>query len=255
MKFFYINNSLCTACGRCTDACATGAIYPENDKHYINYDRCTSCGSCLRACNAGAVTVESMDRVTREMENVDSCREYIARLEYEQLRLREQLRTAGENLARVVGAMPDAVFVSDPRGHIVTAGAALAELFLLNQAPVQLEGMRLDALLPPEIMRMAESAAADKRDASLVATHAGKVLSVTVTPLEGGGLVGVVRNAAAGGVLGGEVARKITEAIEMQLATVQKIGFLLGEEVSAAVANLHSAVELLGRTAQNKADE
>lgn len=80
MKFFYINNRLCTDCGRCSDSCPTGAVYVAGEARYINYDKCTSCGSCIRVCSAGAVTVETVERMAREIENTELYKARIQRL-------------------------------------------------------------------------------------------------------------------------------------------------------------------------------
>jgi ferredoxin len=47
----------CTSCGRCMDACPTGAITIVDKRAVIADDLCNRCGKCIRACPEEALTM------------------------------------------------------------------------------------------------------------------------------------------------------------------------------------------------------
>lgn len=247
MKFFYIDNRLCTDCGRCTDTCPTGAIYVVGDTRYINYDKCTSCGSCIRVCNAGAITVETVERMARELENVELYKSRIQRLENEVTALKQHVRSLEEMVRRVILHLPVAAFVADKEERIVAANAALRELAADLQSNAEkevetLEGHGLKEIFQEEVVRLMNTVAADGGDPGYVAKIGSRELSVTYTSLGQGARLGILRDLRDPAVLGEEVVRRLRGTIDRQLAVVQKIGFLLGEEVSEVVNDLSSVI-------------
>ncbi len=49
------DESLCTNCGECRNACKEGAISVDSMATNINKDKCLGCLDCVRACEYGAL--------------------------------------------------------------------------------------------------------------------------------------------------------------------------------------------------------
>lgn len=250
MKFFYINNRLCTDCGRCSDSCPTGAVYVAGEARYINYDKCTSCGSCIRVCSAGAVTVETVERMAREIENTELYKARIQRLENELTALKQHVRSLEEVLRRVIARLPVAAFVADKEERIVAANAALCELAAealpgTGERRETLVGSSLKEVFPDEVVRLLKTAAGDGGEPGYAARIGKRELSFSYTSLGQGAWLGILRDLRDPVVLGEEVVQRLRGTIDRQLSVVQKIGFLLGEEVSAVVNDLSSVIRAL----------
>lgn len=56
-----LQQSDCTGCGRCVEACPTGAIQLQRetlvDKLSVSYEKCIFCGLCAEACTEGVITL------------------------------------------------------------------------------------------------------------------------------------------------------------------------------------------------------
>lgn len=139
MKYFYINNSLCTDCVHCIDLCPTSAIYHEDGKKYIDHGKCTACGTCLKACDNDAVEVEDIEHIIKRMEKANVYLSNIRRLEKELSDLNARLDTAEDNIDGIIRHLPVAALVAGSDGRILTANRIFIEL--LNIDPLSLEDM------------------------------------------------------------------------------------------------------------------
>jgi ferredoxin len=52
---FCVDESKCTGCGSCLDACPRGAIQPAIGGVSIDQRRCNGCGACVDICPAGDI--------------------------------------------------------------------------------------------------------------------------------------------------------------------------------------------------------
>ncbi|MEE9603156.1 MAG: glycyl-radical enzyme activating protein [Thermoguttaceae bacterium] len=47
----------CLDCGRCFEACDTGALWKDNGRRRVDQDKCTLCGDCAEACPSRALEI------------------------------------------------------------------------------------------------------------------------------------------------------------------------------------------------------
>lgn len=260
MKFFYINNSQCTDCNRCSESCPTSAIYVAQDKRYINYDRCTSCGICMKLCTAGAVTLESLESMTIELERVELYKSRIQTLESELIQSRAAARDAERLLSDIVMRSPVAMFVADRNNHLIIANDALTELLavdplLLVQMPHNLSGESLSNIFSEQTIKLIRMSAAEQQGISNVEQIGERTVDISVSMLADGAILGFVRDLSDRAVVSDEIVARLRETIDRKMSMVQKIGFLLGEEVSVVVNNLNSVIRIIESSPAAKDEE
>lgn len=250
MKFFYINNSQCTDCGRCNELCPTSAIYSAQAKRYINYDKCTSCGSCLKICNAGAITVETLENLTIEMERVKLYKSRIKNLEHELLQARAETREIEKRFSDVVMNSPIATFVADRNNSIIIANGALTELLsldsiMLAQMPGNLYGESLSNIFSQQTVRLIRMSAVGDQTQCQVVRVGERSVAISVSMLDNEVMLGFVRDLSDKTAVSEEIVTRLKETIDRKMSMVQKIGFLLGEEVSVVVNNLNTVIKII----------
>lgn len=250
MKFFYINNSQCTDCDRCSQLCPTLAIYMAQEKRYINYDKCTSCGMCIKSCNVGAITVETVERITVEMEQIEGYRDRIQRLESELSSLKERMRIIEQISTEVVVHLPVATFIADSRNRILIANPALVSLLDINplnlaQMQQNLAGESIENVFPQEMVQLLRMSQSEEGSMSYVTQINSRRVSFAVWSMEGDLMLGVIRDLSAPGVVAQDVVAMLRETIDRKMAMVQNIGSLLGEEVSVVVNNLNRVINIV----------
>ena len=250
MKFFHINNALCTDCNRCAAGCPTGAVTGADGKRFIDPDKCTSCGSCIRNCSVGAVTVETVEHMALELEKVDIYRNRIRRLEKELAQTQERLGIVNQCFRLVILRLPTATFIVERGGRIVAANRAFAELtgigpLRLADLPEDLAGENIFNLLPDEADKLIRMSASEDSDRCYVTRIGARDVSFSVTPLTGDYVLGIGRALDDPAVAGEQVLSLLHEVIDRKMAMVQKIGSLLGEETSAEINGLNTVIRIV----------
>ena len=78
----FVDKNLCVGCGKCTEACRTGAIRIIDKKAVVDFNRCVCCAICMRTCPRGALTIVpySFPILQREVERGEDLDEIKAQL-------------------------------------------------------------------------------------------------------------------------------------------------------------------------------
>lgn len=252
MKFLYINNRSCVLCGKCIDSCPTAAVYRSDDKMYINYDKCVSCGNCFRVCIHNAISIEKIEKIAGDIELLTENRARIVALESESARLKEELSNVSGGLTEVMERIPLAIVIAKTDGEIICANHSLIEMLDYTAAEKatgkpHLAGIYLTECLPAEVADMFVSVSLGEDNiVNAPVVISGTNMSISVYRVKRREMtIGIVRNISIPEVANSEVVLRIKESIDRQMAMVQKIGFLLGEEVSDISANLNSIVKII----------
>lgn len=248
MKFFYINNENCTCCELCINSCPTAAIYINENKRVINYDLCRSCGNCYRDCNSRAITIENLDKVTSQMEIIEQYRERIIHLEKENRSLKRGYDKAMLSASAVMDRIPIAMFICDKNNQIIFINPRLIEIFnipMYKQERVK-EGITPSELLPEQICNAFRTVNANEDKTNEIIRCENAAFSLSVFRLRDQDVtLCTIRNLNSKTELREVISEQLRQTIDRKMAMVQKIGFLLGEEVSEVVGNLNSIIDII----------
>lgn len=251
MKFFYINNDVCLGCDNCISNCPTVAVYDSYGKKFINYDKCITCGKCYRDCQAGAITIERLEKITVQMESLDRYREQVQRLEDDKADLMYKVKNLTESIYSLIENLPVAACIADSAGEVLSYNMRFTELMSpdITDSSERTQVLRFNNIaqvLPESVLNIYNKAAANAGVSGALTHMSERNVSVSVYPLSQGDLtVMVIRDLSDGGVLRDEVAGRLRATVDRKLEMVQKIGFLLGEEVSTTVENLNSVIDII----------
>ncbi len=249
MKFLYINNDLCAGCDRCSGICPTGAIYVSGGKKYIDYDKCVSCGNCFRECLHHAISIEKIERITREIDRLDEHRMRIEHLERENRRLREESSALLSGFRTLIRKFPVAVALADGNGFVLCANPEFMELTGTGNGKNTSDAGAYENLrqsLPSDLYDLVMNTARGGEDIDGKLVRLGKhPVSFSVYAVGKRDMaVVLLRELRSASVKGDEVVRRVKGSIDRQMSMVQKIGFLLGEEVSEISKNLDSVIKI-----------
>ena len=64
------DSRLCISCGRCAEACPTGATEFIDGSRVYQPDKCTLCGECAAACGTGAIEIVGKNYTAEELYNI-----------------------------------------------------------------------------------------------------------------------------------------------------------------------------------------
>lgn len=254
MIFFSINSGVCRGCNRCFKACPAQAIEVSGKNRRIIYDKCVACGKCFKECPEHAVVldipVERIREMQEEIGRIETYKKQIERLEAENTRLREDRQETGDELRLLIRKLPVAAALVERSGrvrHINNRFIGLLDFGarqLCDTVP-GLIGAPFEELVPEPVARLFRSAIREGADAEGVDLEAGgdRKLVVSAYSIKKGELALVlIRDLYEKELMKEEVIDRIYRVIDRNMAMVQKIGFLLGEEASETTRILNSVI-------------
>ncbi|MDY0199540.1 MAG: [Fe-Fe] hydrogenase large subunit C-terminal domain-containing protein [Tenuifilaceae bacterium] len=227
----------CEACGysSCQDfavAVASGLAHTDMCLNYSLSNRHEYIKT-LRATNEKLATTQQALR--------DS--EKNARLE------QETARDASETITTMMKKLPSALVIVDKKLKILQSNQSFIDLLgndaiEINEIVPGLVGADLKSLLPYNVYNLFSQVLQSNEDIKNRDIHYKDVLlNISVFSINKSGIVSaVIRDMYAPEVRKEEVIKRITEAVDINLAMVQKIGFLLGEGAAETEQMLNSII-------------
>jgi transcriptional regulator with PAS, ATPase and Fis domain len=170
--------------------------------------------------------------------------EKIARVE------QEAARDASETITTMMKKLPSALVIVDKKMKVVQSNQSFIDLLgddalEINDIIPGLVGADLKSLIPYNIYNLFSYVLQNNEDIKNRDIHyKDNLLNISVFTIKKNSIVGaVIRDMYAPEVRKEEVIKRITEAVDINLAMVQKIGFLLGEGASETEQMLNSIIK------------
>ncbi len=162
----------------------------------------------------------------------------------------EAAREASETVTTMLKKLPAAVVLIDKKLKIIQSNQSFIDLLgddalEINEIVPGLVGADLKSLVPYNIHNLFTYVLQNNSDILNRDVHyRDKLLNISVFTIRPNSIVGaVIRDMYAPAVQKEEVVKRVTEAIDRNLAMVQKIGFLLGEGASEIEQMLNSIIQ------------
>jgi hypothetical protein len=162
----------------------------------------------------------------------------------------EAARDASETITTMMKKLPSALVIADKKLKVLQSNQSFIDLLgddalEINEIIPGLVGADLKSLLPYNIYNLFSYVIQNNEDIRNRDIHYKEsLLNISVFTIKKNSIVGaVIRDMYAPEVRKEEVIKRITDAIDINLAMVQKIGFLLGEGASETEQMLNSIIQ------------
>jgi iron only hydrogenase large subunit-like protein len=163
---------------------------------------------------------------------------------------KEAAKEASEITTTMLHKLPSAIVILDEKLKIIQANETFIEMLgddakEINEIIPGLAGADLKTLLPYNFYNLFSYVLANNENIqNRDINYGNKLLNLSAFIIRKGKIVGaVIRDMGAPEVRKEEVVKRVTEAIDKNLALVQQIAFLLGEGASETERVLHSIIE------------
>ena len=161
----------------------------------------------------------------------------------------ESARDASETITTMMKKLPSALVIVDKKLKIVQSNQSFIDLLgddalEINEVVPGLVGADLKTLLPYNIYNLFSYVLQNNEDIKNRDIHYKEnLLNLSVFTIKKNSIIGaVIRDMYAPEVRKEEVIKRITDAVDINLAMVQKIGFLLGEGAAETEQMLNSII-------------
>lgn len=200
----------------------------------INKSLCDGCGECVKSCPKGALSLVGISAAERLLQ--------------ENRALSEQLRLWTQTARAVLENLPLAVLVADKNGRISIINRPFVEcLDYETRESGTLTGTEIEQLFDDGVVTRFYDTLHTGRPYNdlVIASGTGRRYG-SVTPLVGGDSAMItLRDPYSGTALREDIIMRIESVIDQNMAMVQKIGYLLGEEMSQSTEKLNSIIRYM----------
>ncbi len=182
---------------------------------------------------------------------IEKYKERIQKLETDNAILRNQLADVTDNFLSMVHKLPLAAAVCDKYYDIVAANRRFVVMFGadadgLDDNNESLAGVNVREVVPEAIFQVLKRGVQGEDIDSEIAHMSNKNIAVSVFSFARREMILVtVRNLYDPAVVNEDIAERLRQTIDRKMEMVQKIGALLGEEVSVVAENLNSVIKII----------
>lgn len=253
MRLFFIDKTKCDGCSVCLKACGNAALALKDRRVVIDYKKCNNCGDCFKICPKNCIKFD-FQHITNE-ENSAQRREKALALSLEKVRaenklLAEQQRLMFSQMRTIVERMPLAILVADSKGQVVVANESFIKLLDYETRQVAenvptLAGAHISSIFYADVTALVFDSLHTGTDfMDIVIKLSNHSLNASIFSVSKSDMVMVMlRNIYDNSILKEEVTSRIESVIDQNMAMIQKIGFLMGEETSKTTKTLNSIIK------------
>lgn len=256
MKFFSINNELCAKCVQCERKCPVNAISHRNNRVEIDYEKCIACGICFKICPDSAIEInipiEEIAKVKVYQQQNKNLEHRLNVVHEENRVLTEKLFLLTERFRAILNKLPYGVVICDHSKVITFSNDTFIEYLdydtrLLAEGKNGLIGIDISNILSDSIDNYIESSLYGGEDCLNKSVVIGnrRLFVSTYSVSKTNYVFAIFRNTYNDEILKDEISLRIQEVIDQNMAMIQKIGFLMGEETSKNTKNLNSIISSL----------
>ncbi|MFI3322374.1 MAG: 4Fe-4S binding protein [Rikenellaceae bacterium] len=256
MNFITINNSLCTGCNQCLKNCPKNAIEVREGVYSIDYSLCVSCGKCFKTCAEDAIRlnipVEQINEAFDKAKQYEESNSSVQQLSSESKFLREQIKILNSRFKTLVAKLNEAILVVDASGKIAFSNSHFIKMLDRKIQDELLHGGRIEGVdvkrhLSPSLYHQMLSVQNKGNDLMRIETIIGNTkVSASIHSVKRGDFTLIIfRNLGDPLVLHDQAVKQLETVIKQNMTMVQKIGFLLGEEISETSTILQQTINSL----------
>lgn len=256
MNFFSINNKFCGKCAECERKCPVNAITNENNIFSIDYTKCIACGICFKNCNESAIEINipvyEISKINSYKMKIELLEQELSTISEENRTLKERLFLLTERSRAILNKLPYGIVICDNTKRITFSNNAFIALLdyetrLLAEDRPALIGAEISSILSETINSYIESSLYGSEDNLNKSVTIGKhkLFVSTHSTSKSNYVFAIFRNIYNEEILKDEISLRVQEVIDQNMAMVQKIGFLMGEETSKTTKTLNSIISSL----------
>ncbi len=257
MNFFTINHSLCTSCNECIKACPTNAINTLSGSYSIDYSKCIACGTCFKSCGENAIKLDipkdKINAAILALEASESRLEELNTLTSENRSLNEKMKQGKFLMRNLVNNLGEAIVIIGENREVLFYNDRFismldkkSRIYYQHQV-LALEGKPIEELISNELLLKVLRVYAGGNDLLWDDTQIGdSPTNVSIYSLRKGEAVMLVFRNIEDPKVASDIAIKLIEdIIDKNMAMVNKIGFILGEDVAGITKTLFQTIKTI----------